>query len=112
MQGHLVRVVVDGHEVDDDFDLDDVASFQVETASGRTYRVQRTSSERRRPWTWDVEGPVVMTADGPQPCGLAGRVQRTGARWSVFAHEFSVPGRLLQGGSQYTLWNAVQSLTV
>jgi hypothetical protein len=102
MQGHIVRVEVGGQAVDDDFDLDDVHLFDVETATGRLYCVQRTSTRRWRPWTWDV-------LDEHE--GVVGTVRRTGYRWSLFHYEFSVPRHPLQGGSQGTLWNAVQSLT-
>jgi hypothetical protein len=102
MQGHIVSVNVDGQDVEDDFDLDAVEQFGVETATGLTYTVQRTSTKRWWPWTWDVLD---------QHRGLVGTVKRTGYRWSGFDYEFSVPRRPLQGGSQGTLWNAVQSLT-
>lgn len=111
MQGHIVRVNVGGQEVDDDFDLDEVDFFDVETLTGRTYTVQRTSTERWWPWTWDVLVVATPTSDIDQHQGRVGTVKRRGTRLSGFSYAFSVPGHLLDGGSQSTLWNAVQSVT-
>lgn len=111
MQGHIVRVNVAGKEVDDDFDLDDVDRFDVETLTGRTYTVQRTSSARWWPWAWEVLGAVSPISGTDQHHGVVGTVKRRGFRWSGFAYVFRVPGRPLDGGFQSTLWNAVQSLT-
>ncbi|MCR6493839.1 hypothetical protein [Cellulomonas sp. P24] len=111
MQGHIVRVNVAGREVDDDVDLDDVDRFDVETLTGRSYTVQRTSSVRWRRWTWDVLVAASPDSGTDGDLGVVGTIKRTGCRWSGFAYVFRVPGHPMDGGSQSTLWNAVQSLS-
>lgn len=99
---NVARVIVDGHEVFQDFNLGAEEVFEVITDSGRSYRVRNTSMAKTWYKSWDVEE---LTAEG-------GSVPVGSVRKDALsqAHQFTRAGALMPAGSQGNLWNAVQSL--
>jgi hypothetical protein len=102
-QANIRRVIVNGVEVDRDFDLNHQKQFLVETDAGNTYRVVCDGPSIGTPSDWDVLREV-----GAAPVG---RVHLLSAGTpGATTYRFKRAGAWFAGGKQMDLWNAVQSL--
>jgi hypothetical protein len=100
---NIARVVVDGTEVDQDFDLDAASTFTVQTDAGNDYEVKKRTDTGRWTRSWDVFERLAG--------GEAVRVGEVLRAFLAQSYQFTPEGAFLPGGTQGNLWNAVQSLT-
>ncbi len=104
--GNIAHVWVDGTEIDRFRDLTQLPGFEVESDSGRHYRVVRRPVPDSRTVEWDV------LAVGEKDDGMSvGTVTKYNPRFSRnLEYLFKKHGARFNGGSQSDLSNTVQAL--
>ncbi|MCE0459679.1 hypothetical protein [Curtobacterium flaccumfaciens] len=102
-QANIRRVIVNGTEVDREFDLNHQEQFLVETDTGNKYRVVCDGPAVGTPSDWDVLGDADSVP--------VGRVHLLGAGSpGATTYRLKRAKAWFAGGKQMDLWNAVQSL--